>query len=244
MAHAKAALVTGSSRGIGRAIATRLGADGMNVVVNYRVDRDAADEVVAAIEASGGHACAVRADVSDPGQVRDMFDAAEKRFGALDVLVGNVGVARHSPIADATDEDYDVIFSTNTRATFVALREAANRLRDGGRIVVISSGAAVTNRPRSGLYAASKAAGDTLVRVLAQELGPRGVTVNSVLPGPTRTDALATGGVARMAEELAVRTPLGRLGEPDDIAEIVAFLVAASGRWITGQAIHAGGGLF
>lgn len=244
MAHGKVAIVTGSSRGIGRAIAERLGADGVNVIVNYRADREAADRAVAAIEASGGHADAVQADVADPDQLHGLFDVAEQRFGKLDILVNNVGVARHSPIAQATDEDYDVIFSTNTRATFMALREAAKRLRHGGRIVVISSGAAVTNRPQSGLYAASKAAGDTLVRVLAQELGPRGITVNSVLPGATRTDALAAGQPARLAEELAARTPLGRLGEPDDIAEIVAFLAADSGRWITGQAIRAGGGLF
>jgi len=238
------ALVTGSSRGIGRSIATRLGQDGFDVVVNYRTGRAAAEEVVADIEAKGGRALAVQADVTDPARLRGLFDAAEEAFGGLDVLVGNVGVARFGTLAEFTDEDYDLVFATNTRATFVALREAARRVRDGGRIVIISSGAAVTSRVAGGVYAASKAAGDALVRSAAKELGPRGVTVNSVLPGATRTDAFAAGSTEERVARTIADTPLGRLGEPEDIAGIVSFLASGDARWLTGQAIHAGGGLF
>ncbi|QIZ36110.1 SDR family oxidoreductase [Saccharopolyspora sp. ASAGF58] len=240
----KVALVTGSSRGIGRAIAERLGADGMSVVVNYRADRAAADEVVAKIEASSGRATAVQADVTDPAQLRDLFDAAQRHFGGLDVLVNNVGTARFSPVAEASDEDFDVLFDTNARATFTALREAANRLRDGGRIVVISSGVTAANRPGTGLYGAAKAAGDQLVRVLAKELGPRRITVNSVRPGATRTDALAELQPESVLEQMAAQTPLGRIAEPADIADIAAFLASEDSRWVTGQMIHAGGGTF
>ncbi len=243
MAHDKVALITGCSRGIGRAIAERLGADGVSVVVNYRTNEEAAAKVVAAIKANGGHAVAARADVVDPQQLRGLFDTAEQHFGGLDILVNNVGVGGFAPIAMATDEDFDNIFSTNTRTTFVALREAANRLRDGGRIVVISSGIALTHRPGTAVYAASKAAGDAMAMTLAKELGPRGITVNSVLPGVTRTDA-AEGVSADIVNQILMQTPLGRLGEPEDIADVVAFLISDQGRWITGQAIRAGGGMF
>ncbi|MFJ4620664.1 glucose 1-dehydrogenase [Streptomyces sp. NPDC088812] len=240
----KVALVTGASRGIGRSIAERLGADGARVIVNYRSDAEAAAQVVSSVERAGGRAAAVRADVRDPDELRGLFETAEQSYGGLDLLVANVGVARFAPLADATDEDFELMFTTNTRATFMALREAARRLRDGGRIVVVSSGAAVTARPASGLYAASKAAGDLLMRTAAKELGPRGITVNSVLPGATRTDALEAGMTPERLEATRAQTPLGRLGEPADIAAVVAFLVSDAGGWITGQTLHAGGGLF
>ncbi|MBF6329883.1 glucose 1-dehydrogenase [Nocardia transvalensis] len=238
------AIVTGGSRGIGRAIAERLGADGATVVVNYQSNRTAAEQVVATIEGSGGHGTAVQADVADPAQVRGLFDVAEERFGGVDILVNNVGTARFSAIAEATDEDYERMFSINTRATFVALREAANRLRDNGRIVVVSSGVTATHRPGSGLYGASKAASEELVRVLARELGPRGITVNNVRPGAIRTEALAAARASELTERIVASTPLGRIGEPDDIAGIVAFLASDAARWITGDTVHAGGGLF
>ncbi|GHE94401.1 3-oxoacyl-ACP reductase [Amycolatopsis deserti] len=240
----KVALVTGGSRGIGRGIAERLGEEGARVVVNYRSDADAAAKVVATIENNGGHATAVQADVADPAQVVRLFDAAEEIYGGLDILVANAGIARFAPLAEATDEDFELVFATNTRATFTALREAARRLRDGGRIIVISSGTVVTTRPHSGVYAASKAAGDQLVQAAAKELGPRGITANSVLPGATRSDALEAGMSADRLAATVAQTPLGRLGEPSDIASVVAFLASADGGWITGQTIHAGGGLF
>ena len=244
MLNGKVALVTGGSRGIGRGIAERLGTEGARTVVNYRTDADSAAKVVATIESTGGEATAVQGDVADPAQVRRLFDTTEEIYGGLDILVGNAGIARFGPLAEATDEDFTRVFATNTRSTFTALREAARRLRDGGRIVVISSGVAVTARPNSGVYAASKAAGDQLVRAAAKELGPRGITANSVLPGATRSDALEAAMSAERMDATIAQTPLGRLGEPSDIASIVAFLASAESRWITGQMIHAGGGMF
>lgn len=243
MTDERVALITGGSRGIGRAVAERLGADGVSVVVNYQTNEEAAAKVVASIEANGGHAVAARADVVDPQQLRGLFDTAEQHFGGLDILVNNVGIGSFAPIAMATDEEFDKIFATNARATFWALREAASRIRDGGRIVVMSSGIAMTHGPGTGLYGASKAAGDAMALTLAKELGRRQVTVNSVLPSVTRTDA-AAGLPPEVINRILAQTPLGRLGEPEDIAEIVAFLVSDQGRWITGQTIGAGGGMF
>jgi 3-oxoacyl-[acyl-carrier protein] reductase len=246
----KVALVTGASRGIGRAIAERLGSNRASVVVNYYANRAGsderalADEVVQAIEKRGGAAVAAEADVADARQLRGLFDIAEQRFGGLDILVNNAAAWRFKPIADATDEDFDVVFGTNARAAFVALHEAAIRVRDGGRIVTIGAGLALMARPGSGLYAASKAAIDQMIRVLAHELGPRQVTVNSVLPGAVNTDALKETANSAVIEGEIAATPLRRLGEPADIADIVAFLVSDEGRWVTGQRIGAGGGMF
>jgi 3-oxoacyl-[acyl-carrier protein] reductase len=253
----KVALVTGASRGIGKAIAERLGRDGASVVVNYYSNRPAADEraradeVVQTIEQNGGAAVAAEADVADARQLRSLFDLAEGQFGGLDILVTNAAAWRFGSIADLTDEDFDVVFNTNARGTFIALHEGASRVRDGGRVVAISAGLALMPRPNTGIYGASKAAINHLVRVLANEIGPRQITVNSVMPGATNTDALREGQtdassgdtIATFDGEIAL-TPLARLGEPEDIADIVAFLVSDQGRWITGQLIGAGGGMF
>ncbi|CUU58111.1 3-oxoacyl-[acyl-carrier protein] reductase [Parafrankia irregularis] len=240
----RVALVTGGSRGIGRAIAERLAAAGSAVVVNYHLNGDAATETVEAISRAGGVAVAMRGDVTDQAQACALFESAEQRFGRLDTVVSNAGVARFAPIAATTDDDFEETFALNTRATFFLLREAANRLRDNGRVVVISSGVTLTHRTGTGVYGASKAAVEHLVRVLAKELGPRQITVNSVLPGGTRTDALLANTPAAMLERIASEVPLGRLGTPDDIAEIVAFLASPGGRWVTGQSIAASGGAF
>lgn len=242
--YGKVALVTGSSRGIGRAIAKRLGDDGARVVVNYRADEESAARVVEEIESAGSSALAVRADVADPASLRGLFDATEARFGGIDLVVNNVATARFAPLRDTTDEDFETMLATNVRSGFVALREAARRVRDGGRIVVVSAGVTLTNAPTTGIYAAGKAAVEQLAKVLAKELGPRGITVNNVLPGATRTDALARGVSTDVVERAVANTPLGRLGEPDDIADIVAFLASDEARWITGQSVAAGGGAF
>jgi 3-oxoacyl-[acyl-carrier protein] reductase len=243
MSQTNSVLVTGSSRGIGRGIAERLGSDGANVIVNYVSNAEAARGVVSTIERAGGRATAFQADVAVHDEVNHLFDAAERLYGVPNVVVHCAAVTRFAPIAEATDEDYNRVFDVNTRSTFVILSEAAKRLRDNSRIVIISSGAAVSTRPGSSIYAASKAAGDQFVRVVARELAPRGITVNSVLPGPTRTEAFANLPPDKIAAIVAT-IPLGRLGEPADIADIVAFLASDNSRWITGQTIHAGGGMF
>jgi 3-oxoacyl-[acyl-carrier protein] reductase len=246
----KTALVTGASRGIGKAIAERLGRDGASVVVNYYANRPGADEharadeVVQAIDKSGGAAVAAEANVADAEQLRSLFDVAEQQFGGLDILVNNAAAWRFAPIADLTVDDFDVVFSTNARAAFVAMHEAANRMRDGGRVVAIGAGLALMPRPGTAIYGASKAAVNHLVRVLAHELGPRQITVNSVLPGAVNTDALKETADSEMIAGEIAATLLRRLGEPEDIADIVAFLASDEGRWVTGQCVGAGGGMF
>jgi 3-oxoacyl-[acyl-carrier protein] reductase len=244
MTQEKVALITGSSRGIGKAIAERLGADGVSVVVNYRSDAESAAKVVAKIEAGGGRAVAAQADVADPQQLRGLFDVAQQTFGGLDILVNNVGVGQFAPLAMATDEEFELHFQTNTRAAFVAMREAARRLREGGRIVVISSGIVTSHRPTAGLYTASKAAVDSLAATLAKEVGSRRITVNSVLPGVTANTTEGDNVPGEVRQQILFQTPLGRLGEPEDIADVVAFLASDEARWITGQTLNAGGGMF
>jgi 3-oxoacyl-[acyl-carrier protein] reductase len=240
----KVALVTGASRGIGRAIAERLARDGASVVVNYYpTEHPDAQEVVQGIERSGGTAIAAAADVADATQLRSLFDTAENKLDRLDIVVLNAANVRHGTIVDTTDEQFDATFATNTRASFIALRESATRVRDGGRIVVISAGLSIAPRAGTGVYAASKAAVNHLVRVLAQEVGHRGITVNAVLPGAVMTQALADAGPDVIEEEIA-KTPLGRVGTPNDIANIVASVTSDDGGWITGQLIGAGGGMF
>ncbi|GAB3410609.1 Rossmann-fold NAD(P)-binding domain-containing protein [Flindersiella endophytica] len=237
----RVAIVTGSSRGIGRATALKLADDGMCVVVNYRDDATAAGQVVAAIEGSGGHATAVRADVTEAAQLCRLFEAADRHFGGLDVFVHNAYGFAYGPLAEARDDDYTRTFDANARTTFEALREAAGRVRDGGRIVFVSSAITRTSRPGGGLYAASKAAGEQLVRTFSREVAARAVTVNSVLPGQVDTDALKSAGVP--VEEIIALTPMGRLGRPDDIADVIGFLASDAARWVTGQSIAVDGGL-
>jgi 3-oxoacyl-[acyl-carrier protein] reductase len=240
-AEERVAVVTGGSRGIGRAISERLAAEEMRVVIGSRGE-EAAARAVAQIKDAGGHATAVRTDISQPAAVKELFDAAESRYGHVDVWVNNAATATAGPLAHASDDDFEEYFTANVRATFGALREAAQRISDHGRIILISSALTVAPLPGMGLLAASKAASDQLARTLAWELGSRSVTVNSVLPGLTRTDVLATV-PAHVIDDAKARTPLGRLGEPADIAEIVAFLASDASHWITAQTIHAAGGM-
>jgi 3-oxoacyl-[acyl-carrier protein] reductase len=234
----KVAVVTGGSRGIGRAIAFSLAADGMEVVVTYRDDADAAAETVQAV---GGRTIAVRADAADPEALRGVLVVAEERFGGVDVIVHNAGAYTDGPLATATDDDYERVFAVNARAMFVLLREAATRVRDGGRIVYVSTAATRLKPPEQALYAASKAAGEQLVCTFAREAGVRGITANSVLPGPTDTETFAASGAP--VNQLVGMTPLGRIGGPADIADIVRFLASDASRWVTGQSIAAAGGL-
>lgn len=232
----KAALVTGASRGIGRAIAERLAADGARVAVNYRNGAAAAEELARRI---GG--IAVRGDVAQKQEVVEMFDRAAQVFGGLDIVVNNAGVAIMGPMRDFSDADFEYVFSVNTRGAFYCCREAARRLREGGRIVNISTGATVGGTAGGGVYCASKAAVEQFTRALARELAPRRITVNTVSPGFTETDMLAA--LPHLAELAPKLVPLGRAGQPTEIAAVVAWLCTEDARWITGQNIQAGGGL-
>ncbi|MEU5845453.1 SDR family oxidoreductase [Saccharopolyspora shandongensis] len=230
----KTAVVTGGSRGIGRAIVRRLAADGAEVLFSYAKDEDAASAV-----AAGTGARAVRADMGAAEELRRLFDAA----GALDILVNNAGIPSTTTLLDTSEADYDRVMAVNAKGTFLSMQHAARRMGDGGRIVSISTMSTVWAGPGESAYAASKAAVEQLTRVAAKELGPRGITVNAVSPGPTDTDLLrgAVGGDVLAAT--AQMIPLGRLGQPADVADVVAFLVGPDARWITGQNLRATGGL-
>jgi 3-oxoacyl-[acyl-carrier protein] reductase len=239
----KVAIITGASRGIGAAIAKRLGRDGYTIVVNYAGNHAAADTVVAEIEAGGGRAVTAQADVSDPAAVARMFDAAETAFGGVDVLVNNAGILRLASIADSSDDLFDRQMAINLKGTFNALREAGRRLRDGGRIVNFSTSVVGLRLETYGIYAATKAAVETMTAIMAKEMRGRAITVNAIAPGPTATDLFLDGKPPELIERLAQMAPLQRLGTPEDIAAAVAFLVGPDGAWINGQVLRANGGI-
>lgn len=239
----QAAIVTGASRGIGRAIAARLAKDGFAVVVNYAGSTAEAEETVRQIAAGGGEARAIRADISSPDDMRHLFDEAEKAFGGIDVLVNNAGVMKLAPIAQTDDATFDETVAINLKGVFNGLREAARRLRDGGRIVSFSSSVVGLYQPSYGAYAATKAAVEAMTHILAKELGPRKITVNAVAPGPVATELFFNGKDETTVERIRQMHPLGRLGEVEDIARVVSFLVGPEGAWINGQIIRVNGGL-
>jgi 3-oxoacyl-[acyl-carrier protein] reductase len=237
----KVAIVTGSSRGIGRAIAERLGRDGAKVVVTYHGNQDKAEEVVSAIKASGLEAIALQVDVRNIADVRDLFQKTIRHFGKVDILINNAaGKNIFKPTADMTEDEYNSMFDI-TRGVYFTLQEAAHHLADGGRIVNISTSGTVMAIPTGGAYAGCKAAIEQFSACLAKELGARGITVNTVSPGVTETDGMVLD--QAQADQLIAQTSLGRLGQPSDIADAVALLVSNDARWITGQHIRANGGI-
>jgi 3-oxoacyl-[acyl-carrier protein] reductase len=239
----KVVIVTGGSRGLGRASAERLGRDGYAVVVNYTRNAAAAEAASATIEAGGGRAIAVRGDVGDPDQVAGLFDAAEQHFGGVDAVVSAAGKTTLAPLADFEIAAMDDLFRTNVRGTYIVAQQAARRLRPGGSIVNFS--ASVINRPLPGytVYAGSKGAVEAMTFTLAHELRGRDVTVNAVAPGATATEVFLEGKTEQQLELIANASPLQRLATPADIAEVVAFLVSPAGHWINGQVIRANGGV-
>lgn len=239
----KVAIVTGASRGIGAAIATRLAKDGLTVVINYAGNAAQAEELAAQIRQAGGVALPVRADVSDPAAVTKLFDAAEKAFGGVDVLVNNAGIMTLGRIADVDDAAFTRQVDINFRGTFNTLREAGKRLRQGGRIVNLSTSVVGLKFENYGVYAATKAAVETMTAIMAKELRGRNTTVNAVAPGPTGTALFLDGKSPELIEKLSKMNPLERLGTPDDIAAAVAFLVGPDGAWINGQTLRANGGM-
>ncbi|MDN3029152.1 SDR family oxidoreductase [Streptomyces sp. S.PB5] len=239
----RVAIVTGGSRGIGRQVAEQLAADGFAVVVGYAGNKDAAEEVVRGIEAGGGSATAVRADVGDEAEVAALFDLAETTYGGVDAVVHAAGRMLLSPVAELDLDELDALCRTNIRGTFVVDQQAARRLRPGGALVNFSSSVVGLAFPTYGAYAASKGAVEAMTLILARELRGRDVTVNVVAPGPTATDLFLDGKDEETIARLAAQPPLERLGTPRDIASVVSFLVGPGGRWVNGQVLRANGGI-
>jgi 3-oxoacyl-[acyl-carrier protein] reductase len=237
----KIAIVTGASSGIGRAIAERLAEDGATVVVNYGKSAGKAKQVVADIEARGGKAVAAQADMSKVAEVRRLVNETVKTFGRLDILVNNAGMFMYKPLVETSEEEFDRMFALNTKGPYFALQEAAKAIQEGGRIVNISTDGTHIGFAGATAYLGSKGALEQFTKGLAHELAPKGITVNSVSPGYTMTDMLPADPTFRQIGEQA--SPLKRLGTPKDIADVVAFIVSEQARWLTGQNIHAGGGV-
>jgi len=239
----RVALVTGASRGIGAAVAKRLAADGFAVAVNYAGNEAAANATVAAIEAAGGRAIAVRADVARVDDVKAMFATIEATLGRVDVLVNNAGILPYVTIAETTDEQFERTMAINVTGTFNTMREAASRLNDGGRIVNFSTSVLHMAPPTYGVYVATKGAVEALTRVFAKELRGRGITCNAVAPGPVATELFLNGKPDELIQQIAKSAPLERLGQPEDIAGVVAFLAGPDGGWVNGQILRANGGM-
>jgi len=237
----KIAIVTGASRGIGRAVAERLGDEGAVVVVGYHQNREAAEGVIGTINAAGGRAIAVQGDVGVPADVRALFEVARREFGGVDIVVNNAAVLAGGPVEAISEEDFDRMVAANLGSVFVSGQEAARHLRDGGRMINVAAGLPAAAIGFLGVYGATKAGVEVLTRSLAHQLGSRGITVNAVAPGPTDTDMLAPEARANL-DALTSQTPLRRLGQPADVADVIAFLAGDDARWVTGQTIHANGG--
>ncbi|WP_309485372.1 SDR family oxidoreductase [Streptomyces sp. WELS2] len=236
-------MVTGGSRGIGRAVAARLAQEGLIVAVSYASDSASARETVEAITAAGGRAIALRGDVADEHAVTAVFDRVQDEFGGVDVVVHCAGQLALSPIADLDLDVLDAVLRTNLRGTFVVARQAARRLRAGGSFVTFSTSVVATQFPGYGAYAAGKGGVEAITLILARELRGRDISVNTVAPGPTATDMFLDGKTAEQIEALAKAPPLERLGTPADIAHVVAFLTSAQGHWVNGQVLRANGGM-
>lgn len=239
----KVALITGAATGIGRAIAIRLAKDGIAIAINYIGDPTLANEVVKEIKDADGTAVAFEANVGAVPEIINLFDQVINEFGGIDIVVANAGIAKMGiPIAEVTEEDFDRINAVNYKGTYFVLQQAAKHVRNGGRIIQISSSSSLYPAAGLGIYAPSKAAGKVLTEILAQELGPRQISVNSVFPGPTRTPLMEKEASKEELERIGQSMNLGRMGEPEDIAGVVAFLAGPEGSWVNGQQIIANGG--
>jgi 3-oxoacyl-[acyl-carrier protein] reductase len=239
----RVAIVTGASRGIGAAIAQRLARDGLNVLVNFASNAAEAEALVRQIETAGGRAVTAQADVSNAAAVARMFDAAEAAYGGVDVLVNNAGIMKLATVAESDDALFDTQVAINLKGTFNTLREASRRMRNGGRIINLSSSVVGLYQPTYAAYAATKAGVEAMTHVLTKELRGRNITVNAIAPGPTATHLFLNGKPKEVVERLAKLAPLERLGQPDDIAAAVSFLVGPDGAWINGQTLRANGGI-
>ena len=242
-AQQQVAIVTGAARGIGAAIARRLASDGFAVVINYASSSAEADVLAGELESAGHRAIAVKADVSRPDDVRAMFETAEATLGKIDVLVNNAGIMKVVPLAETSEAVFKQTFAINVQGTFNTLREAATRMNNGGRIVNFSTSVVGTNLPGYAIYAGTKAAVETFTRVFAKELRGRNITVNAVAPGPIATELFLTGKSDELIQQFSRAAPLERLGQPEDIANVISFLAGPDGGWVNGQILRANGGL-
>jgi 3-oxoacyl-[acyl-carrier protein] reductase len=241
----KVAVVTGASKGIGAGIAKALAAAGAAVVVNYASSKEGAEQVVAEITGSGGKAIAVGGDVAKKADVQRLFAETKKAFGAVDILVNNAGVYRFAALEDITEEEFHREFNTNVLGLLLATQEAVKHFREGGSVINISSVASRSAPPMTAVYSGTKGAVDTITRVLASELGPRNIRVNAINPGPVETEGTHTAGVigSDFEKQMIAQTPLGRIGQPADIAPAVVFLASADSGWVTGEVIQVAGGM-
>lgn len=242
-ANPKVALITGASRGIGAVIAQQLAKEGFAVVINYANSASEATALVTELREAGHQAIAVQANVANANDVARLFDETEQQLGKVDVLINNAGVLKVLPLAQHSDEDFEQTFNINTRGTFNTLREAATRLNSGGRIVNFSSSTVGMNLPGYAVYIASKAAVESLTHVFAKELRGRQITVNAVAPGPVATELFMHGKTEEQIEAFSKMPPLERLGQPQDIANIVSFLVSPAAAWVNRQVLRGNGGL-
>lgn len=241
----KTAVVTGASKGIGAGIAKAFGKEGANVVVNYARGKEDAEKVAAAIEKAGGKAITVQADVSKHADVDRLFEVTKKTFGTVDVLVNNAGVYEFAPIDQVTEASYRRMFDLNVLGTVLSTQAALKSMNGSGSIINVSSVAALTPIPTGSLYSATKGAVDVITRTLAEELGPRKIRVNSLAPGLVETEGTRSAGTSEgsFKEMLVARTPLGRVGEVEDIAKVAVFLASDDSGWITGEVLPVGGGV-
>ncbi|MFD5445750.1 SDR family oxidoreductase [Streptomyces tendae] len=239
----RVAVVTGGSGGIGGAVARRLAADGMAVVVHYAGSARKAEAVVESVTAAGGTAVALPGDVAEPAEMAGLFDAVEERFGGVDVVVNTAGIMLLAPLAEMELEAFDRMHRVNVRGTFVVSQLAARRLRPGGALINFSTSVTRLRQPGYGAYAAAKGAVEAMTLILARELRGRDVTVNAVAPGPTATPLFVEGKSEELIAQIAAAAPLERLGTPEDIAEAVSFLAGPAGRWVNGQVLFSNGGI-
>lgn len=238
--NGKIAIVTGGSGGIGSAICIRLAADGAKIAVHYGGSKDKANQVVAQIKDKKGEAISIQADISNYESVVNLFESTEKQLGKPDIVVNCAGTGDVGKIAEMDETNFDKTFGLNTKGSFFCMKEAATRLNDNGRIINISSCLVPRPQPGFGIYISSKAAIESMSKVLAMELGDRNITVNTVSPGPTETEMYASSGDD--TQKAAAQSPFNRIGQPEDIADAVSFVASEDARWMTGQTFHVGGG--